>query len=67
MFTGKRETHVSTESKLTEPPNLNLLTNQRGVHIRKFFRCLCLLYDNYNIVELFFIITEVTVFPIESQ
>jgi len=32
MFTGKGGTHVSTESKLTNPPNLNLLTNQRGVY-----------------------------------
>jgi hypothetical protein len=67
MFTGKRGTHVSTESKLTDPPNLNLFTNKRGLYIRKFFRCLWLLYDNYDIVELFFSITEFLVFPVESQ
>jgi hypothetical protein len=67
MFRGKGGTHVSTESKLTKPPNLNLLTNQRGVCIRKFFRCLWLLYENYNIIELFFSITEVLLFPVENQ
>jgi hypothetical protein len=67
MFTEKRGTRVSTESKLTDPPSLNLLTNQRDVHIRKFFRFLWLIYANYNIVELFFSITEVLVFSVESQ
>ena len=50
------------------PENARLPRNIQGPFTcRKSFVVYCLLYDNYNTVELFFSIPEVFVFPVGSQ